>query len=100
MPKLYWTSWIQPTKDARPLGYPPNKAVLGWWKAGTRLPDKSDVLCALVVGSSPESAKASIKLDWPEAEEWRFIDQVQTTALSDRFEIKPWMHKRMSEFHF
>lgn len=100
MPKLYWTSWIQPTKDTRPLGYPPNPNVLGWWKTGTRLPDQSGVLCAMVKANTPEDARGFVKVDWPEADEWRFTDQIHTTTLSDRFEIKPWMHKRMSEFHF
>jgi len=54
----------------------------------------------MVKANTPEDARGFIKVDWPEADEWRFTDQIHTTALSDRFEIKPWMHKRMSEFHF
>ena len=31
----FWMSWIVKEEDYRPLTFPPNEAILGWWNTGT-----------------------------------------------------------------
>lgn len=85
----YWVSWYQPTKDYRPLTYPPNEAILGWWCSG------ASTLCALVSASDKVEAGAAITKDWPEAKEWRFVYEKGDKWLpGDRFPLKDWMRDR------
>ncbi len=93
----FWLSWYQPTEDYRPLHDPPNLAVLGWWCSGYGLSDETATLCALVLAPSEAAAKKKIKMDWPEAANWRFCDSVGPEwELSDRFPVgKGWMKDRM-----
>lgn len=95
---IYWISWYQPTEDHRPLTYPPNKGVLGWWCTG--MSDKGDTLCAMVVADTAVHAEEIIRVDWPEAETWRFCDEVATTTLSDRFPLdSKWMKPRIDAYN-
>lgn len=93
----FWLSWHQPGEDFRPLAYPPNAAILGWWLSGR---DANDVatLCALVTAEDETAAKQAVRIDWPEAERWRFCNQVADDFLpGDRFPLKPWMKERAGQ---
>ena len=89
-----WISWHQPTKDHRPLSYPPHEAILGWWCSGY---DSNDVatLCALVAAKDERTARAAVKKEWPEATRWRFCEARETAHLGDRFRPHGWMLERM-----
>jgi hypothetical protein len=89
----YWISWYQPTDDERPLTCPPNENVIGWWNSGSD--DSAWTLCALVRADSEEQAKSSVLKDWPEAERWRFANQVDSSWIpGDRFPLSDWMIDR------
>ena len=93
----FWLSWHQPTPDYRPLAYPPNAAILGWWCSGS-IADENNVaiLCALVAAPNEGAAKAAVHVDWPEAERWRFCDAVDDAwRPGTRFLLAPWMRQRM-----
>ena len=93
----FWISWYQPTEDHRPLTYPPNASILGWWCTGTRGSDDASTMCALVSADSEEAAKQAIRKDWPEAEEWRFCEKKESLELSDRFPLSDWMEPRFRD---
>lgn len=93
--KRWWISWFQPTEDSRPLTYPPNERILGWWETGFEI-DGPFTLVALVLGSTAEDAKSAVRQDWPEAERWRFCNQrSEQYRPSDRFPISDWMRARI-----
>ena len=89
-----WISWFQPTDDHRPLTFPPNKHILGWWCTGTRGVDAASTMVAMVNVKSDSEAKDAIKVDWPEANEWRFCETKFNLALSDRFPLDGWAKER------
>jgi len=91
---FYWISWYQPTDDYRPLTYPPNEGVLGWWCSGET--DNAYTLCAWVQAANEVEAKNIIKLDWPEAERWRFCEKKDSIEPSDRFPLEEWMEERFA----
>jgi len=93
----FWLSWEEPSKDYRPLNFPPNAAVLGWWCSGCTA-EEAATLCALVEADNESAAKAAIDADWPAKERvWRFIDAVAIDYLpSDRFPPSDWMKVRMA----
>lgn len=94
--KYFWISWYQRTSDYRPLSFPPNQRVLGWWKTG-EVSDNSFTLVSLVKAKSEDDAKMSILIDWPEAKDnWRFCDEKENTSLSDRFQLSDWMEERIN----
>ena len=97
--KIFWMSWWQKTDDYRPITYPPNKGIIGWWCTGMRLQDEANSICAMVIAENELEAKNTIKQDWPESEEWRFCGEVENTTLSDRFRIENWMQIRIDEFN-
>lgn len=88
----FWISWHQPTEDYRPLRYPPNEAVLGWWCSGQA--DQGATLCAMVEAENANRAEAVVLADWPEAEGWRFCEPKTDLTLSDRFPLSDWMEPR------
>jgi len=90
--KFFWISWIQPTEDYRPLSYPPLPPILGWWCTGTI--GMESIICAMVKAQSKDEAEQIIKLDWPEAKDWRFCDERVAGTLSDRFPLSDWMVER------
>lgn len=93
-PAIYWLSWIQPTPDYRPLKDPPNEAVLGWWCSGYDSDDNA-TLCAGVLATSDKVAKKNVRMDWPEAREWRFCTvQEKGFTPGDRFPLTGWAKKR------
>ena len=89
-----WISWLQPTEDYRPLTYPPNKEILGWWCSGYT--DEAATLCALVQAEDEQAAKAEVIKEWPEAERWRFCERRETKDLGDRFKPTGWMVERLA----
>jgi hypothetical protein len=93
--KRFWMSWFQPTEDHRPLTYPPNAGILGWWCSGQR-EDGAWTLCALVQARWELPAKIAVRKDWPEATEWRFVREVASDfSPGDRFPLSDWMKERM-----
>ena len=98
MVKLQWVSWWQPTEDYRPLNFPPNQYILGWWKSGEDMEGNAS-LCALVIAMTEENAKRIIKVDWPEADNWRFCYEKEGTNLSDRFPVSEWMQERINDYN-
>ena len=92
--KRYWLSWIQPTDDHRPLTYPPNRAILGWWCSGDT--SKGSVLCGLVEAADDAAAKAAVLTDWPEATAWRFCEEHEPDFRpGTRFPLSNWMLERV-----
>lgn len=91
----FWMSWYQPTEDHRPLAFPPNAAILGWWCTGYRH-DNAATICALVQAESEEAAWDAVKKDWPEMEQ-RFSGEREPdyAIKSDRFPLSDWMRERM-----
>jgi hypothetical protein len=81
----FWLSWYQPTQDYRPLTYPPNEAIAGWWCSG--FASEGHTICAAVVADSEEAAKAAVNADWPEAENWRFCEEREKFEFNDRWQI-------------
>lgn len=96
--KRFWTSWVQPTEDYRPLTDPPNENVLGWWCSGYDSSDQA-VLVALVQGENEHNAKTAIAADWPEQKPsngWRFFREVaRDFTPGDRFPMAGWSRERI-----
>lgn len=101
--KRFWVSWWQPTSDERPLTYPPNQSILGWWNSGQRA-DGAWSICAVVVADAdeqglgvPKAVKDAVLVDWPEAIDWRFCEEMDDDYVpGDRFPLSPWMRARFS----
>lgn len=105
--KRYWISWVQRTEDFRPLHYPPNEAILGWWCSGYDSDDNA-ILCAAVDAVEASDACVAIFEEWPEAKDdmaengWRIFqhDKGDNWTPGDRFPIdKPWMAERFGVAH-
>lgn len=101
---LQWISWHQPTDDWGPLSYPPNAAVLGVWCSGYTGDDITGddiaILCALVIADSEDAAKAAVRVDWPEACDWRFCNKRPDTNLGDRFTFDDdWSRSRVEAYN-
>ena len=93
---LFWCSWVQKTKDYRPVTYPPNAAIIGWWCSGSDC-DGWAILCAWVQADSEDEAYKAVKSDWPEIQEWRFCEQKSKYEASSRFSTagNAWMQERV-----
>ena len=89
---MKWISWYQPTEDYRPVNYPPTEKVLAWWCTGQS--DTSATIVALVDVEDQEQAEYHVKLNWPEAENWRFCDDEETKVFGSRFPVQDWMIER------
>lgn len=92
-----WISWVQPGHDVRPLNFPPNESVMGWWTTGYT--ENGQTLCAMVRAASWEEAHSVVLLDWPEAGAWRFCKHSSSPVLSDRFPLEDWMRERYAAMH-
>jgi hypothetical protein len=98
MNKRYWVSWYQNTEDYRPVDYPPNKSVLGWWCTGYT--DSGVTLCAAIEATSEENVCKAIWIDWPEADtnNLRFCTEKSDDFVpGDRFPMSDWMIERFSK---
>lgn len=93
--KRFWVSWLQKTKDFRPLTHPPNKQIIGWWCKGYDSEDNA-ILYAVVEGMDEEDVRQAVLKDWPERNNWRRFEKVaRNYTPSERFPIsKFWMKKR------
>lgn len=97
--KTYWTSWEQPTEDYRPLTFPPNEGILGWWCSGKG--ENYATLCAVIAAENEEDAINIVKKDWPEWIQWRFMNENSEIDLGDRFvvEADSWMIDRLNTYN-
>lgn len=70
----FWLSWYQSGPDHRPLTFPPNEAILGWWCTGSGNYAGREVytLCALVKAACPVEAWDAVEQDWPDMVDRRF----------------------------
>ena len=97
--KRFWISWVQPGDDYRPLTYPPNTGILGWWCSGYS--GEGSTICAVVEAPNSSDAKAAILKDWPEAlelDDWRFVEErAKDWRPNDRFPLSEWMEPRFNE---
>lgn len=92
--KRFWISWIQPGDDFRPLTFPPNESVCGWWRSGEI--GEMSTLCAVVDAESENAAEDAILKDWPEVFEWRFCEPKSVGWVpGDRFPPSDWMVARL-----
>jgi len=91
----WWVSWVQSTKDFRPMTDPPNATILGWWCTGFDAEERA-ILCAAVLAKTERDAKRNVAIDWPESRgaEWRFSQPLESLELSDRFPLKGWAKER------
>lgn len=98
--KLFWVSWQQPTADYRPLSFPPNEAILGWWCSGSGGTDEDSYhhICAYVAAENEDAVYDAVRIDWPEAGNWRFCEERDKLGESDRFPPSDWMKERMKAF--
>jgi hypothetical protein len=100
---LFWLSWEQPTEDYRPLTYPPNEQILGWWCSGSGgLDDDYFTICAYVEAEGDAEARAAVLKDWPEAfdrdSDWRIFQVREKYQPSDRFPPEDWMLPRLEKW--
>ena len=96
----WWLSWYQAGSDHRPMTYPPNESILGWWCTGSGPHggfEDVDILCALVQAGSEDAAWAAALKDWPDMIDRRFIGPRDADYMihSDRFPLSDWMIPRM-----
>src|SRR5262245_59201779 len=95
----WWLSWYQKMGDHRPITFPPNEAILGWWCTGSGSGEKGevDILCALVEANTNDEAWEAVKLDWPDMLVQRFINLRPSDYVIDssRFPLSDWMKPRM-----
>ncbi len=105
--KLYWCSWNQPTEDHRPVKFPPNEQILGWWCSGYAMDNNGDftasTLCAWVKAKDEDDVLKGVSKDWPEItsmSQFRFCDEKEKYEPCDRFPIEPykWMKERFKEY--
>ena len=96
----FWVSWVDSPEDYRPLTFPPNKAILGWWCSGEDLDGNANI-CALVQARHEADARDAILQEWPEALErgdWRFFERVEDNWIpGDRFPLSDWMRERVEK---
>lgn len=98
MKKRFWISWYQKTEDYRPLVYPPQKGIIGWWCSGTRLSDGSSTLVALVEVENEDNIPELLKPHWKDEErsDFRFVEEVDMDwKPNNRFPLSDWMKERI-----
>lgn len=96
---LYWCSWVQPTDDHRPIDFPPNESILGWWCSGYSQDGAN--LCAWVVAEDEVDVRKQINKSWPEitiTSELRFCDKKDHYIPCDRFQPNEWMEPRLEKY--
>ena len=90
-----WTSWVCPQNDYRPVTFPPNTGVLGFWCSGYDGEDRP-IVCAAIEAPNEEVAADIVRIDWPEFDgTWRFIEErADEWEPGDRFGLTSWMRDR------
>ena len=94
--KLFWISWVQPSKDYRPLSFPPTERVLGYWCTGYT--DAGATLCAAVEANSKEELEGIVKTDWPEFQAFRFVQERRFWTTNERFFPEGWAKERLQKW--
>lgn len=90
----FWVSWIESEEDFRPLTYPPNEAIIGWWCSGYTEKNEA-TLCACVDAENQTAALEAIDRDWPGKKVWRFLEfRPSDWVPGDRFPLSDWMSER------
>lgn len=96
--KRFWVSWVQPTNDPRPITYPPNDAICGWWVSGYDSEDQA-IICAVVEAAKEIEVRRVLITDWPEVagvESLRFCEEKPLKwQPGDRFPPSDWMRGRL-----
>ena len=95
----YWVSWLQPGEDYRPLNFPPDDKIIGWWATGYSS-NNMTTLCAFVVADNYEDAANAVLKDWPEATQnsWRSFETKDPEFVpNDRFPFAEWMQERLKK---
>lgn len=94
--RFYWVSWFHHGADYRPITFPPNDAILGWWCTGGSAVGHEYSIVAHVMANNRAEAEAAIVQDWPEAkqDEWRFFNDSDHTVPQSRFVISDWSAER------
>lgn len=101
----YWASFVCTAEDYRPLTYPPNDRILGWWCSGytpSQFDDDDEeyaVLCLAIDAADEAGAVDAVLEDWPAFSdngcEWRFLEErPDEWRPGDRFPLAPWMTER------
>lgn len=90
----FWISWYETSEDHRPINFPPNESVLGWWCSGYRCHDNAATLVAHVQSESEEKAQMVVMKDWPGDKEWRFCNLTDCKPPGDRFPPSEWSKSR------
>lgn len=95
--KRFWLSWNEKNEDVRPLTFPPNPAVLGWWCTGEAGDDSYSTMVAWVEARNESEAKVAVLKDWPGNHEWRFVEECALDWFpNERFPLSDWSKKRIS----
>lgn len=100
--KRYWVSWVNVGEnDYRPITYPPNRGILGWWVSGEDT-EGCTILVACVQGEDIDSAKEAVYKDWPELrgteDSFRFFEERDSDydpSKGGRFPLSDWMKERI-----
>jgi hypothetical protein len=96
----YWISWNEYSEDYRPLTFPPQKPILGWWKTGESGDGSHATLVACLDTDTEHHAKTIIESEWPnkDDEDWRFCEVKDDDFVpGDRFPLSEWMQERFSK---
>lgn len=92
--KRYWLRWLSNVEDHRPVTYPPNQAILGWWCTGYDSKDNG-ICVGLVQAYSQEQAWIFVSEDWPEMTADSGEEVGIDFPLGDRFPLRDWMKERI-----
>ena len=98
--RRFWYSWMEPMdpaaeNDCRPLTFPPNASILGWWCSGEG--SNYFTLVAWIQAADEASVRNAVLVDWPNAGNERFCKSVENDwRPSDRFPLsEEWMTQRI-----
>jgi len=100
-PKKFWVSILSESPDYRPIHYPPDERILGWWCSGyTQITEEEEAatLCIAVKAKNEADVLDAVLTEWPEFgedPEWRFyIERPDDWMPNDRFPLSDWMKER------
>ncbi len=101
VPQCFKFSWNEPDTgdgDFRPIHYPPNANVLGWWVTGYGRDYAT--LVAFVLATSTEEAEDILEKDWPGKKQVRYGEVVSDVSkeVDGRFPLSDWMIPRFKAY--
>lgn len=86
MIKRYWMRFTTPSKDFRPIHYPPSEGICGWWCSGYNSSDHAYIFLCVDATSEKEAWK-TVMYEWPEAKQ-DFCEEVAKNFVpGDRFPL-------------